>query len=494
MALHEALARVEARFQELTDALSDPAVLSNPALLRKTAKERSSLEALIGAGNELRSVEDQLAGNEAIVRAGEDMELVELAESELPGLRARKEELERRVQTLLLPRDPNDDKSVVLEIRAGTGGEEAALFAGEVFRMYQKYAERQGWKVEVLSASPAEMGGMKEVVAAIEGDGAYSKLKWESGVHRVQRVPATEAQGRIHTSAATVAVLPEAEDVDVEIKDDDIVVDVYRSSGKGGQGVNTTDSAVRIHHLPTGMLVTCQDERSQIKNRAKAMKVLRARLLDLKIQKENEERSRARKEQVSTGDRSAKIRTYNFPQGRVTDHRIGLTLYQIDKVLEGEIDQFIDGMVAADAVEVDEKEIRVDVFRSSGPGGQGVNTTDSAVRITHLPTGIVVSCQNERSQIQNRAAAMMVLQTKLLERKREEEQAEMDAIRGTKGDIAFGSQIRNYVLHPYQMVKDLRTGMESGATGPVLDGEIDDFDEAAIRWRRTGTGDEDAAS
>jgi peptide chain release factor 1 len=274
-----------------------------------------------------------------------------LANAELPELYARQEALAAKVHTLLLPKDPNDDKNVVLEIRAGTGGEEAALFAGEVFRMYQKFAEKNRWKVEILSSSPAEMGGVKEVIAEVVGDGAYAKLKWESGVHRVQRVPATEAQGRIHTSAATVAVLPEAEDVDFEIKDDEILVDVYRSSGKGGQGVNTTDSAVRIHHLPTGMIVTCQDERSQIKNRAKAMKVLRARLLDLKIQKEAAERSKARKEQVSTGDRSAKIRTYNFPQGRVTDHRIGLTLYQIDKVLEGEIDALIDGMAAADAAE-----------------------------------------------------------------------------------------------------------------------------------------------
>jgi peptide chain release factor 1 len=360
VSLHEALARVEARFQELTDALSDPAVLSNPATLRRTAKERSSLETLIGAARELRSVEEQVKGDESIVRSGEDMELVELAEAELPGLRARKEELERRVQTLLLPRDPNDDKSVVLEIRAGTGGEEAALFAGEVFRMYQKYAERQGWKVEILSASPAEMGGMKEVVAAIEGDGAYSRLKWESGVHRVQRVPATEAQGRIHTSAATVAVLPEAEDVDVEIKEGDIVVDVYRSGGPGGQGVNTTDSAVRIHHLPSGLIVTCQDERSQIKNRAKAMKVLRARLLDHKIQQEAAERAKARKEQVSTGDRSAKIRTYNFPQGRVTDHRIGLTIHRIDEVLEGGIDPLVEGMIAADVAEK---------LREAGVGG-----------------------------------------------------------------------------------------------------------------------------
>ncbi len=350
MSLNEALSRVEARFQELTDALSDPAVLSDPAKLRKTAKERSSLETLIAAARELRDVQAQIEGDEQILSAG-DMELAELAEAELPALRDRAHELERRVQTLLLPRDPNDEKSVVLEIRAGTGGEEAALFAGELFRLYQRFADRNGWKVEVLSSSPSELGGFKEIIAAIAGDGAYSRLKWESGVHRVQRVPATEAQGRIHTSAATVAVLPEAEDVDVEVRDQDIVVDVYRSGGPGGQGVNTTDSAVRIHHLPTGLIVTCQDERSQIKNRAKAMKVLRARLLDLKIRKEAEERARQRKEQVSTGDRSAKIRTYNFPQGRVTDHRIGLTLYRIDEVMQGGIDELVDGLVAADVAE-----------------------------------------------------------------------------------------------------------------------------------------------
>jgi len=350
VSLQEALARVEARFRELTDALSDPVVLSQPKQMTKVAKERASLEALIRAASELRGVEKQIQGDEELARSG-DAEMAALANAELPELEARRETLERTVHTLLLPKDPNDDKDVVLEIRAGTGGEEAALFAGEIFRMYQKYAEKNRWKLEILSSSPAEMGGIKDLVAEVVGEGAYAKLKWESGVHRVQRVPATEAQGRIHTSAATVAVLPEAEDVDLEIRDDEIVVDVYRSSGKGGQGVNTTDSAVRIHHLPTGMIVTCQDERSQIKNRAKAMKVLRSRLLDLKIQKEADERSKARKEQVSTGDRSAKIRTYNFPQGRVTDHRIGLTLYQIDKVLEGDIDQFIDGMVAADAAE-----------------------------------------------------------------------------------------------------------------------------------------------
>jgi peptide chain release factor 1 len=352
VSLHEALVRVEARFKELTDLLSDPAVLSNPAVLRKTAKERSSLEALIAAARELRSVDEQVTGNESIVRAGEDMELTELAESELPGLRARKEELERRVQTLLLPRDPNDDKSVVLEIRAGTGGEEAALFAGEVFRMYQKYAERQGWKVEVLSASPAEMGGMKEVIAAIEGDGAYSKLKWESGVHRVQRVPATESGGRIHTSAATVAVLPEAEDVDVQIEDKDLRIDVYRSSGPGGQSVNTTDSAVRITHLPSGLVVIQQDEKSQHKNKAKALKVLRTRLFELERERLASERAGARKSMVGSGDRSERIRTYNFPQGRVTDHRINLTLHKLPEILEGPaLSEMINALVSEDEAE-----------------------------------------------------------------------------------------------------------------------------------------------
>jgi peptide chain release factor 1 len=350
VSLTDALHRVETRFRELTDALSDPVVLSQPKQMAKVAKERSGLEELMQAAGELKDVDRQIAGNEELAQSG-DAELSALAASELPALRAKKETLERRVHALLLPKDPLDEKNVVLEIRAGTGGEEAALFAGELFRLYQKYAERHGYKVEVLSSSPAEMGGMKEIVAAIEGDGAYSKLKYESGVHRVQRVPATEAQGRIHTSAATVAVLPEAEDVDVTVREEDIVVDVYRAGGPGGQGVNTTDSAVRIHHIPSGLIVTCQDERSQIKNRAKAMKVLRARLLDHKIQKEAEERAKTRKEQVSTGDRSAKIRTYNFPQGRVTDHRIGVTLHRIEDVMQGQIDELVDALSAADAAE-----------------------------------------------------------------------------------------------------------------------------------------------
>jgi peptide chain release factor 1 len=350
VSLTEAIHRVETRYRELTDALSDPVVLSQPRQVAKLAKERSALAELMQTSQELKDVERQIAGNEELSGAG-DAELSALAQSELPALRTRRESLERRVHELLLPRDPLDDKNVVLEIRAGTGGEEAALFAGEMFRMYQKYAERHGFKVEVLSSSPAEMGGVKEIVAAIEGDGAYSKLKYESGVHRVQRVPATEAQGRIHTSAATVAVLPEAEDVDVTVREEDIVVDVYRAGGPGGQGVNTTDSAVRIHHIPSGLIVTCQDERSQIKNRAKAMKVLRARLLDHQIQKEAAERAKTRKEQVSTGDRSAKIRTYNFPQGRVTDHRIGLTLHRIEDVMQGQIDELVDALSAADAAE-----------------------------------------------------------------------------------------------------------------------------------------------
>jgi peptide chain release factor 1 len=350
VSLAEALARVETRFEELTNALSDPSVLGDPAKLKKTAKERASLEALIGASRELKDVQKQIDDDRALA-AGPDADMAELARAELPELEARAAALEQKVQTLLLPRDPNDDKNAVLEIRAGTGGEEAALFAAELYRMYEKYAGRHGWRLEALSSSPSERGGFKEIVASIEGDGAYAHLKFESGVHRVQRVPETEAQGRIHTSAATVAVLPEAEDVDVEVKEDDIVVDVYRAGGPGGQGVNTTDSAVRIHHLPSGLIVTCQDERSQIKNRAKAMKVLRARLYDLQIRKEAEERARMRKEQVSTGDRSAKIRTYNFPQGRVTDHRIGLTLYRIDDVMEGAIDELVDGMIAADIAE-----------------------------------------------------------------------------------------------------------------------------------------------
>jgi peptide chain release factor 1 len=276
---------------------------------------------------------------------GDDDELKEIVREEMPQLKERLTGLEKTLRSLLLPKDPNDEKNVFLEIRAGTGGDEAGLFAGDLFRMYARYAERCGWKVDVVSSSPAGgMGGFKEIIALIEGRGAYSRLKYESGVHRVQRVPVTEAQGRIHTSAVTVAILPEAKEVDIQIDPNDLRIDVYHSSGHGGQSVNTTDSAVRITHLPTGMIVTCQDEKSQHKNKAKAMKVLRARLLDIMVQKQNAEISESRKSQVGSGDRSERIRTYNFPQGRMTDHRIGLTLYNLENFLEGDIQGAINAL------------------------------------------------------------------------------------------------------------------------------------------------------
>jgi peptide chain release factor 1 len=346
----EALRKVEARFAELTDLLGRPEIASDPKKLRDLAKERARLEATTRAIDEYRKIEKTIADDEAAVASG-DAELAELAQAELPGLRARLGVLEGELKQHLLPRDPDDDKNVIVEIRAGVGGEEAALFAADLYRMYSKHAEARGWKHEVMSSTPAEGGGLKEIIFMLEGDGVYREMKFESGVHRVQRVPETEASGRIHTSAATVAVLPEVEDVDIEIAEKDIRVDVYRAGGPGGQGVNTTDSAVRITHLPTGVIVTCQDERSQIKNRAKAMKVLRARLYDQKLAEQQAKYAQQRKSQVSTGDRSAKIRTYNFPQGRVTDHRINLTLYRLSDVLEGDIHELSDALLAADTTE-----------------------------------------------------------------------------------------------------------------------------------------------
>ena len=349
--MREALDKAKARFDELTNQLADPAVVGSPAELKRVSKERSSLEALVTAARRYDEVLHRIAEDTALVRNEKDAELVAMAKAEVEELEAERAKLEGELPKLLLPPDPLDHKNVIVEIRAGTGGEEAALFAGEILRLYMKYAERHGWRAELLSTSEAGAGGLKEAVVQINGDGAYSKLKYESGVHRVQRVPETEASGRIHTSAITVAVLPEAEEIDVEIKPSDLQIDVFRSSGPGGQSVNTADSAVRIRHLPTGIVVQCQDERSQLKNKAKALKVLRARLLDIEIQEQEKKLAATRKSQVSSGDRSAKIRTYNFPQGRVTDHRIGLTLYRLQDVLEGDIDELVDGLFTAEQAE-----------------------------------------------------------------------------------------------------------------------------------------------
>ena len=348
--LQQALARVEARFAELDRLLAEPDVARDPKRLRDLSRERSRLARTVETSEQYKRLQKTLADDRAAVASG-DAELAELAQAELPELEARETTLSEELKKLLLPRDPDDDKNVIVEIRGGVGGEEAALFAADLYRLYSKYAERKRWKQEVLSVTEAEAGGYKEIIFSLEGDGVYREMKFESGVHRVQRVPATEASGRIHTSAATVAVLPEVEDVDVEIAEKDIRVDVYRAGGPGGQGVNTTDSAVRITHLPTGLVVTCQDERSQIKNRAKALKVLRARLYDLKLQEQQQKQAAARKSQVSTGDRSAKIRTYNFPQSRVTDHRIGFTLHSLPGFMEGEISELVNALIEADAAE-----------------------------------------------------------------------------------------------------------------------------------------------
>jgi peptide chain release factor 1 len=338
------LKSIKHRYDELVGLLSDPAVLSDHNLVKKHSKERARLEEIVRAADEYERVIADLADAKELIESADDPEEKEFAKAELEELEAKHVELEERIKTLLIPRDPNDDKNTIVEIRAGTGGEEAALFASDLFRMYNRYADGRKWKVDVMNSSPTATGGFKEIIFAVEGDGAYSRFKFESGVHRVQRVPATESQGRIHTSAATVAVLPEAEDVDVEIRPDDIHVDVFRSSGPGGQSVNTTDSAVRITHEPTGLVVTCQDEKSQHKNKAKALKVLRARLFDLARAEQEKEMAEARRSQVSTGDRSAKIRTYNFPQSRVTDHRIGLTLHGIEQIMDGGIDDLIDAL------------------------------------------------------------------------------------------------------------------------------------------------------
>ncbi|HEY0673807.1 MAG TPA: peptide chain release factor 1 [Longimicrobiales bacterium] len=334
------------RYQELTERLADPSLMNARDKFREAAREHAELTPVADAARAWERLRTQLAEARQMM-TGDDVEMAELAEAEVAELTEQEQQIAEELRRLLIPKDPLADRAAVVEIRAGTGGDEAGLFAGDLFRMYSRYAEARRWSIEVMSISEGERGSIKEVVFTVRGKNAYGDLRHESGVHRVQRVPATETQGRIHTSAATVAVLPEAEDVDVEIKENEVRVDVYRSSGPGGQSVNTTDSAVRLTHIPTGLVVTCQDEKSQLKNKVKAMKVLRSRLLDAKIAEQEAERARERKTQVGTGDRSAKIRTYNFPQSRVTDHRIGYTSHNLPAVMNGDLDELLDALKAA---------------------------------------------------------------------------------------------------------------------------------------------------
>jgi len=343
--MFERLDQIEARYEELTRALASPEVINDSAKYQKTAKAHSEIAPLVEKYREFKDLKKGIAESKAVLADERDPEMRAYAQEELDKLESRLAGVEEELKVLLLPKDPNDEKNVILEIRAGTGGDEATLFAAEIFRMYNRYAESQRWKVEVLSASESGVGGLKEIIALIEGNRVYSRLKYESGVHRVQRVPQTEQQGRVHTSAVTVAVLPEAEEVDIKIDPKDIRVDTFCSSGPGGQSVNTTYSAVRITHIPTNTVVSCQDEKSQIKNREKAMRVLRSRLYEVEMQKQQEALARERKSMVGTGDRSEKIRTYNFPQNRVSDHRIGLTIHQLPEVMDGKLQPLIDALI-----------------------------------------------------------------------------------------------------------------------------------------------------
>ncbi len=334
------LTGVEDRFLEVEKLLSDPIIVQDREAYQKYSREHADLSKIVSIFKKYKQTATELNDSKDLLK-DKDPAIIDMAREEVALLTIRKEKLENDLKNLLLPKDPNDDKNVIIEIRAGTGGEEAGLFASDLFRMYTRYAESKNWKVEVMTHHPTGVGGLKEIIAMIHGKGAYSSFKYESGIHRVQRVPETEAQGRIHTSAVTVAVLPEAEDVELHIDPSEIKVDVFRATGPGGQSVNTTDSAVRITHLPTGIVVTCQDEKSQLKNKNKGMKVLRARILDSMIREQDEKRSKERKSQIGDGDRSGRIRTYNFPQGRVTDHRIGLTLYKLENIMQGEINEII---------------------------------------------------------------------------------------------------------------------------------------------------------
>ena len=336
------------RFEEIQNELSEPSVVSDQSRFRKLMKEQNDLTPIVEAFQEYKREKQNIEDSLLILDEESDEEMRELAKEELAESKANVEALENKLKILLLPKDPNDEKNVIVEIRGGAGGDEAALFAAELYRMYCKYAEVQRWKIDLISVSENGIGGFKEVVFMVNGAGAYSKLKYESGTHRVQRIPVTESGGRIHTSTVTVAIMPEAEEVDVEINPNDCRIDVFRSSGNGGQCVNTTDSAVRLTHIPTGIVISCQDEKSQLKNRDKAFKVLRAKLYELELEKAQAEESALRKSQVGTGDRSEKIRTYNFPQGRVTDHRIKLTIYNLDAVMNGDIQEFVDSLIAAD--------------------------------------------------------------------------------------------------------------------------------------------------
>ncbi len=358
----ELVEKLEKRLEDYDRQMSDPVNLSNNKKIIELSRERRNLEDILEIGRQYRQVVMGMQEANDIIKANEDDELVEIAKEELIDYKEIFEKLEKDFQLKLLPSDPNDSKNVIVEIRAGTGGNEAGLFTGDIFRMYQKFADNLGWKLELMNSNPTGVGGFKEISFSLEGNNVFGKMKYESGVHRVQRVPETESQGRVHTSAITVAVLPEAEEVDLEIKENELKIDVYRSSGPGGQSVNTTDSAVRITYLPTGMVVTCQDEKSQIKNKAKALKVLRARLYDAKIAEQQQKIALERRSMISTGDRSAKIRTYNFPQSRVTDHRISLTLYRLDEILNGNVDLLIEPLRQSDQ----EKRLKLETEKKTG--------------------------------------------------------------------------------------------------------------------------------